>query len=160
MQKDIYNTILVDGHPRGKIFEGIISGTPKPGTCMSMTSAEPDGSGRNTYEPWNGGADGEQDEVIVLLEDIFQGKTKDDAYADGSRGRFYIPLPGDELLVLVANIAGTGDAFAIKDKLMIDDGTGKLIATTGTPEMEPFKVLETVSALTEDTLVLCRATGH
>lgn len=149
------NAIIVSEEPKGHFIEGLLASgqTPKPGQCISLKS---DG----TYEAWNGAADGEQDEVIILLDDNLQGKTVDDAYADGARFFAYIPLPGDELMVLCANISGSGDTYPVAQKLIIDDGTGKAIYTTGTPEMEPFKVLVAPdSYLTADTLVLCRFTG-
>lgn len=155
----IHNAIVVSADPKGHFIEGIIEGTPKPGTMMMLKAATEPVAGKHTYVVWNGAADGEQDEVIVLLPDTLSGQAIDTAYVSGERGFMYIPVAGDEIKCLVANIAGTADAFAIGDKLIIDDGTGKMIATTGTPEMEPFKVLETVAAITEDTLVLCRKIG-
>ena len=71
-----------------------------------------------------------------------------------------MPAAGEEINVLVANIAGTSDSFAIGDLLMVNDGDGKLIATTGSPESEPFIVLETQSAITADTLIHCMYTGR
>ena len=56
--------------------------------------------------------------------------------------------------------SGTSDAFAIGDILMVDDSTGKLVATTGSPESEPFVVMETVAALTADALVHVMFTGY
>lgn len=152
--------VIVTGNPRGVFGEGIIVGTPKPGTCVSLLAAtEPDGGGRFSYEPWNGGADGEQSEVIILLEDHLQGYTFDDAYVTGSRCFLYWPVAGEEFMMLLANIAGTADDHAIGEKLMIDDGTGKLIATTGSPEMEPFICLETITDPTADDHYLVRYTG-
>lgn len=148
-------SIVAAESPRGKYLEVTLASgqTPKPGTCISLKS---DG----TYEAWNGAADGEQDEVIVLIENWPLGVGPTTAYDDGARAMAYIPLPGDELNMLCANISGTADTYPVASKLMIDDGTGKLIATTGTPEMEPFKVIEAPdAALTVDTLVLCRFTG-
>lgn len=156
-----HNEIVLSADPKGHFIEGIIEGTPKPGTCMMIKAAtEPDSGGRLTYVVWNGAADGEQDEVIVLLPDSLQGKTPSDAYVTGTRGYLYIPVAGDELQVLAAD-AGTQNTFAIGDKLMIDDGTGLAIATTGSPEMEPFKVMETVDTDIEaNTLIHVRYTGH
>lgn len=144
-----HNTIVVKG--RGHFIEGkLASGqTPIPGTCISLKS---DG----TYEAWNGAADGERDEVIVLIENDFLGQLKTQAYADGAQFRAYIPLPGDELQVYVTS----GENIAIADKLIIDDGTGRCIETTGTPEMEPFKALESSGgALGANTHILVRFTG-
>lgn len=153
-----YDTILLTPEPRGRFITGIISGTPKPGTVMQLAAATEPVNGNYTYEVYNQAADGNrpQGAIYVLLEDDLQGKTDADAYVSGTLGKLYCPLPGDELRMLLANIAGTGDTFAIGDKLIVDDGTGKLVATTGTPESEPFTVKETAStALTADTLVHC-----
>lgn len=158
-----FNTIVLTGEPRGRFLEGIISGTPKPGTVMQLKAATEPVGGNHTWEVYNRDADGNhpQGALAVLLEDSTQGKTVSDAYVTGTLGRLYVPLPGDELLMLVSNIAGTGDTFAIGDLLIVNDGDGELIATTGSPESEPFTVMETKStALTVDTLVHVMYTGY
>lgn len=149
------STIVVSGDPKGHFIEVQLADgqTPKPGTCVSLNS---DGE----YEAWNGAADGEQDEVIVLTEDWTLGKTVNDAYADGARAQAYIPMPGDEIQVLFGNASGTADDVTVGMKMIIDDGTGKVIPTTGSPEMEPFKALEAITDPTADQLLLCRFTGH
>ena len=53
---------------------------------------------------------------------------------------------------LIGDVAGTGDDHAFGDILMVDDGTGELIATTGTPESEPFMLMEVITDPTADTL--------
>lgn len=155
------NEIVLSVDPKGHFTEGIVSGTPKPGTFMTIKQGvEPDGGGRLTYEVFDGGGtDGVRRGIYILREDNLQGKTKDTAYADGDRCFLYKPLPGDELNVLVKNISGTSDSFAIGDQLIIDDATGKAIATTGSVENEPLEVMETVAAITEDTHVHCLFTG-
>lgn len=152
--------ILCEGEPRGVFKRGIISGTPKPGTVMQIKAATEPVSGCHTWEVYNQSADGAQALIAVLLEDWEQGKTADDAYADGTYGKLYCPAHGEELNMLVANIVGTSDVFAIGDRLIVDDGTGLLIAETGSPTSTPFQVLETKTALTADTLVHCIYTGH
>tara|TARA_R110000824_G_scaffold172434_1_gene350346 strand:+ start:58952 stop:59434 length:483 start_codon:yes stop_codon:yes gene_type:complete len=151
------NAILVTGEPKGVYLDGIVSGALKPGTCVELTSTAAVG-GRFTYQAYQPGTDGEQRPVIVLLENL-EGGTASTAYVSGDRGRFYCPLPGEEVNVLAKNIGGTatgsGDSFAIADLLTLDTGTGKVIATTGTPEMEPFQCLETVAEITADALVHC-----
>ena len=155
------NEIIVTSEPHGRFIEGTVSGTPKPGTCMQIKAATAaDANGRHTWEVYNRAADGNQYLVAVLLPDHYRGKLVSDAYVTGDHCFLYCPLPGDELNMLVANIVGTSDDFAVGDLLIIDDGTGKLIATTGTPEAEPFEVLETKAALTADTLVWCHFTGY
>ena len=156
------NEIVLSGEPRGRFYEGIIASgeTPKPGTVMQIQAAVEPIGGRLTWEMFDAGADGDQRLIAVLLPDQLQGKMATDAYAAGDRCFLYIPLPGDELNMLVSNISGTSDSFAIGDLLMVNDGDGELIATTGSPESESFIVMETVAALTADTLVHCMFTGY
>ena len=154
-----FNTIVLSAPPLGHYVEGIVVGTPSPGTCMQIDAAVEPIGGRLSYEVYNKAADGARGEVIIAIEDALRGKNTTDAYVAADRFFGYSPAPGDELYMLVANIAGTPDAFAIGDNLMIDDGTGLLIAVTGTPNMAQFYVMETKSpALTANTLVHCRYT--
>lgn len=155
---DQYGTIIVSGG-YGIKRGCIVDGTPKPGTCMTVKAATEPVNGRHTYEAYNRDGDGNRAEVAILLEDKNQGKTVDDAYVSGTHGQLYFPQAGDLLQMLLQNQGGTGDSFAIGDYLMIDDGTGKLIASSS-PENEPFVVMETQAALTADTLVLCLFTGQ
>ena len=155
------NEIIVSAEPGGRFLEGIVSGTPKPGTVMQLKAATEPVNGRHTWEVFNGAADAERTLIAVLLPDSLQGDIATAAYVDGERCFLYVPIAGEELNMLVANIAGTSDTFAIGDRLIVDDGTGKLIATTGSPESEPFIVLETkATALTADALVHCMYTGY
>jgi hypothetical protein len=155
-----FDTIVVSGAPAGRFLEGIISGTPKPGTMMQIKAATEPVNGKPTWEVFNGAADGENSLVAILLEDNLQGKTVEDAFVTGTLGRLYCPIPGDELQVLLQDVAGTGDDHAIGEKLMVDDGTGKFIASAGTPESEPFVLLETITDPEADTLAHVMYTGH
>lgn len=152
--------IILAADPKGVFLEGIVSGTPKPGTCMQIQAATAAVNGRFTYEVYAPGTDGEQRLVVVLLEDDLQGKLATDAYVTATRCRLYCPAPGEELNMLLADISGTGDDHAVGDMLMIDTGTGKLIVTTGSPEMESFMCLEAATDPTADALYRCMYTGH
>ena len=158
------NEIIVSAEPMGRFIEGIVYGTPKPGTCMQIKAATAAVNGRFTWEVFNSDADGDQRLVAVLLPDQLQGKLATDAYTSGDRCFLYCPIAGEELNMLVTDVdTGTADTFAIGDLLMIDDGTGKLVDTTGTPEMESFICLETnpdQTAAQADMLVHCMYTGH
>lgn len=154
------NKIIVNPDPRGIFKECIISGTPKPGTVMQVKAATEPIGGCYTWEVFNAAADGDQRLIAVLLENELLGALPTDAYADGDRGFLYCPLPGDELNMLLLDVAGTGDDFAIGDLLMVDDGTGKLVATTGDPESESFICMETVTDPTADHLTRCMFTGY
>jgi hypothetical protein len=142
-------TIVCKG--RGHFFEGDLAtgNLPKPGQAVTLTSA-------GTYELFNGAADGDRSEMLIVREDELLGKLKTAAYADSSRVYLYAPQPGDEIQVLVLS----GENIAIGDKLIPDDGTGKFIETTGSPEREPFVALESSGgALGADGHILCRFTG-
>lgn len=147
------NRIVVKGHAPFN-FEGIVQGALKPGTVVQIDPTVPLVNGQQSVKVYTRGADGNRPAgpLIVLVEDIGQGKTADQAYNDGDQCFGYIPRPGDELNVLLKDIAGTADDHAAGQVLIVDDTTGKLIATTGTPQSEPFMMLETITDPVADTL--------
>ena len=159
--------IVATENPRGYYEAVTVVGTPKPGTVMAMLSTAPV-QGVYSWEPYgttaaSGGngvaADGNRKVIAVLVEKFWEGKTYNDAYVTGDMGRVYFPLPGDKLNMLLENQGGTGDSFAIGDELMVDDGTGKLLACDSDAEAQPFTVLETVAALTADAHAFVRFNG-
>jgi len=156
----IGNGIIVSSEPRGVFMEGIISGTPKPGTCMQISAGVEMIGGRFTWVAYNPDLDGDRRLVCVLLEDRLQGGLATTAYTSGSQGYLYCPAAGEILNMLLADVGGTGDDFAIGDQLMIDDSTGLLIDVTGSMESEPFTCVETVTDPTADHLTACMYTGH
>jgi len=153
------NDIIVTAEPRGIFLEGFVSGTPKPGTVMQVVASTEPVGGQHTWEVFNQAADGTLALIAVLLPNHLEGKLATDAYASGDRCYLYCPAAGEDLNMLVANISGTGDAFAIGARMMVDDTTGKLVADSSGASV-PFIVMETVAALTADTLVWCKYTGH
>ena len=154
------NEIIVSANARGRRSECVISGTPKPGTVMQIDAAVEPVGGRFTYEVYAPGTDGDQRVIAVLLANSLFGGIATTAYADGDRGYLYFPMAGDELNMILEDVAGTGDTHAIGDVLIVDTGTGTLIDTTGTPEAEPFICLETMTAGTADVLAWCQFTGY
>jgi hypothetical protein len=149
------NNIIVSSAPAGRFEEGIIATAEKPGTIMQRDASVALKSGRHTYIVATPGANGEQPKGAywVLLPNSLIGSAADVAYAAGDRGFLYSPQPGDELNLLMANVAGTADDHALGEKMMVESGTGKLIATTGSPEVEIFQLLEAVTDPTADQLV-------
>lgn len=164
------NKIVVSESPRGVFMEGRVTGTPKPGTVLEIDwSVAKDDGGRFTWEPFGVtgasgakgvSADGDRRIIAVLLADKLQGKTATDAYVTGTRCFMYVPVAGEELNMLVADVAGTGDDHAVADIFMVDDGTGKLVETTGDPESEPFVCLENTTNPLADALLHCLYTGQ
>lgn len=156
------NEIVVASNPRGMFVEGYVDGTPKPGTCMQIKAGVEPIGGRYTYEVYNKAADGARGQILVLCADQLQGKTADDAYVDGDRCFLYSPVMGEELNCLIGDVAGTGATsdFSIGDKLIVDDGTGKLVDASGSEESAPFELLETITDLAADYLAHVVYTGY
>ena len=152
------NNILLACEPKGRFIEGIISGTPKPGTVMQLQATTAPIGGRFTYEVYNPSADNDPREIIVLLEDNLQGFSMTSAYVTGTQGRLYVPLPGEELNMLVADVAGTGDTHTIGDRMGVVHGTGKLAVQSTSANPASFQLLETVAAPVADTLLFCMRT--
>jgi hypothetical protein len=151
------NCIVVSADPYGRFFEGIISGTPKPGTMMEIVPATAAVNGRFTWRVFSG-ASGAAQLCAILLEDALQGKTATDAYVTATQGRMYCPLPGDHMNILVADVAGTADDRAIGDIMMVQTGTGKFIADSSGAR-KPFMLLEAATDPTADALMWAMATG-
>lgn len=158
------NVIVLSCEPKGRFVEGFINAgeTPKPGTIMQIDPTQANVGGRHVWKTYAPGADGENPlgPHIVLTNDFLRGISVETAYAAGDRCFGYIPLPGDELNLLVKNIAGTADDHALGEKLMVDHGTGMMIATTGTPENEVAVLKEAITDPTADTLAWCEWSGH
>ena len=157
--------IIVTANPRGLFREGTIAAgeTPKPGTIVQIqTSAGIGNDGNFTYEIYNADADGARPKgpLFILLPDRLSGKLETAAYAAGEHGFVYTPMPGEEFNCIVGDVAGTGDDHAFGEILIIDDTTGELVATTGTPETECFMCLETITDPTADTLTHVIYTGY
>lgn len=154
------NQIIVSANPQGKFMEGYIAAgeTPKPGQILQIDATVALKGGRHTYKIYAPGADGENPlgPYWVLLEDRFRGdRTMTSAYAAGDRCFLYSPENGDELNLLVLNITGTADDHALGEKMMVDNTTGKMIITTGSPEDEVAVLLEVITDPTADTLAWC-----
>jgi len=153
------NKILLTPYPQGRRLEGIVYGTPKPGTVMSIKSPFYQG-GWHQWEPYSG-ASGERGLIAVLLEDEGQGKLVTEAYVTGTPCFLYCPIPGDELNMLLADVSGTGDTHLVLEKLRVETATGKLIISASSPEAEPFMLLEAqATALSADVLAPCIFTGY
>jgi len=155
------SVILLASNPRGLFLEGIMYGTPSPGTLMTVKAAtEPVGT-KFTWEPYNTDGNGVRNLTAVLLEP-FHGASYSTAYVTGERCRMYVPFAGEEMNMLITHAGtGTGDSLAIGDMLIAVDGTGLLLQTTGTVESEPFMALETVADLViAGSLCHCIYTGY
>jgi len=158
--------IIATAYPKGVFIEGIVDSsiTPKPGTLMVRKGSTEMVNGKFTYtnvlDRLNEGDDGIRVTIAILIEDELQGKNYDDAYSGGETCFLYCPAPGEQFNMRVADVSGTGDDHAIGDLFISQTTTGKLIATTGSPEAEPFECLETSTNPTSEQLLLCEYTGY
>jgi|TARA_R110002096_G_scaffold55026_16_gene141645 hypothetical protein len=150
------NEIIVTGEPKGVFLEGYITGTPLPGTIVTLDVSEAVSNGRFTYEPFSP-ATGLRAMTAVLLPDSLKGKTETEAYVTGDRCFMYVPVAGEEMNVLVQD---SEDAIVVGDLLIVETATGLLLETTGTPESEPFQALEALGTIAADTLCHVIATGQ
>lgn len=160
------NSIIVDAEPQGKFTEGYVATgqTFYPGMVVQRDATVALISGRHTYKYYDRAADGDQPIgafwiVTERLNAMF-GKSMSDSYTAGERCSLYSPMAGEELNLLVANLSGTADDHALDEILMVDDGTGKLVATTGSPETEVAQLLEAITDPTADTLAWVQWSGH
>ena len=159
------------GAAKGIQMEGIIASgqTPKPGTVMEMTATAAVAS-FFCWTPYgvtaaSGGnfvsADGDRKLIVILLENFKEGKIYSDAYAAGDHCYLYVPQAGEEFNMLLQNQSGTGDTFTLGQELMVDDGTGKLLACDSDAEAQPFHIMSAVSsALTADAHNWVMFRGH
>lgn len=178
------NAIVVSSQARGVFREGIINGTPKPGTMMTIKPAVVSVGTRFTWEAFlatNSGSGGTVRDaakrlVTVLLPDDVSGANATTAYVSGTRGFLYCPAPGEELNMLVADFAGTSSAselIAIGDMFCAQNGTGKLIKNTlvntrfdslfTVPDSIPWQALEATTLATDyiaDTLTWMQFCGQ
>jgi hypothetical protein len=158
------NQIIVSSEPKGKFMEGFVKAgeTFVPGITVQRDPTVALRQGRHTYKIYAPGVDGEQPlgPFWVVLNDYLSGGLVTDIVAAGERCFLYSPEPGDELNMLLLNLAGTADDHPLGEKLMVDHGTGKLIVTTGSPETEVAQLLESVTDPIADTLAWVVWTGH
>jgi len=142
---------------RGYPVEGIVNTgeTLYPGMIVQIDPTQSQVGGRWIMKIYNRDADGDRPAgpFIVVCEDLKQGKTTSDTYTAGERMQGFVPLPGCELNLLYKNVAGTADDVSLGNLFIVDDGTGKVIVTTGSPETEVAMALEAVTDPTADTLV-------
>lgn len=156
------NRIVVNADAKGPYEWGFVTTAEKPGTILQIDPSVALKAGKHTWVAYNRDADGDRPKgpFAVLVEDLYQGRDATTAIVAGDFAKLYIPMPGDELNLLFGNAAGTGDDIALGDILMVDDGTGKLVETTGTPETEVAVALEAITDPTADQLIWVRWTGH
>lgn len=150
------NSVIVSADPQGKHMEGFLADGLSDIRCGRILQRDPTVAlrgGRHTYKLYDRSADGNNPAgpLYILRERYLMGGTLDDTFDGGENIQLYTPVDGEELNVEIANISGTADDHPAGELLMVDDGTGKLVVSTGPPEQAPFQLLETITDPTADT---------
>lgn len=159
------NRIILEGSPKGKFMECVISGTPKPGTFMEIVGSTAPVGGRFTFRATTRN-DGTKGPIVILKEDDIQGKRYSDAYVSGTVGFLYWPIAGEEFNAMYRYAPGTSTVSEenIGDLLEIDGATGMLqaVGSTGPTHVSaPFYLLEHLGvALTANAWVWVQYLGN
>ncbi len=153
------------GHGR---YMPLINGTGGdlyPGTIVQVDYTDAIDGGVFTAVDYNADIDGGRPKgAHVVVLDTMQkmvGRLMTDAIPTLEMFQGYAPIAGDELNLLWADVSGTGttDVIAIGTVGIVQDTTGEIIATTGSPEAEVCIARERI-ALSGDSLIWCEWTGH
>jgi hypothetical protein len=152
------NEIIVTANPRG-IFLWVYIGaglTPKPGTVVQFDPTVALKGGNHTVTLYDRSVDGDRTAgpLVVLINDGMISRLTSTAYTAGEFAPAYIPMAGEELNMLVLDISGTGDDHTAGELLMIDDGTGKLVASTSSTGLTNPATAATLSAVADATSTL------
>lgn len=159
------NRIIVSSEPQGKFTEGYVKSgnTFQPGMVVERDPSVALSNGRHTYKYANPGADGGQPKgAYWIVTDMLHwliGKAISDTIAAGERVVLYSPMAGEEINLLLLNIAGTADDHALGEVLIVKDNVGKFIATASTPDSKCAQLLEVVTDPIADTLAWCQWAG-
>jgi hypothetical protein len=148
------NKILVCPEPHGSFEWGYLAGAYLPGVVLERDPTVALKAGKHTYKVYSPGADGKNPKggYWVLLENEYLAQPATVAYASGDFAKMYSPRMGEELNLLVANLAGTADDHALGEQTMLQNASGKLVVTAGTPQNEVAQVLEAITDPVADTL--------
>ncbi len=158
------NEIIVTSDPKGQFDSFYLTTAMKPGTIVQRDPSVALKSGRFTAKLYDADADGGRPKgalwVVTQLHHAMTWMTATDEIPVGELAKCYCPRAGEEINLLLANLSGTADDHTAGEILIVDDTTGLLIATTGSPETEVAMLLETVTDPTADQLVWCEWTGY
>src|SRR5438132_6780507 len=108
------NETIVSSNPRGVFEEGYVKATLtfQPGIVVEIDPTVALVNGEHTYKYATPGADGGIPKgpywIVTNLLNALVGKTMSDTYAAGSRVSLYSPMPGEQLNLLLLDVAGTG----------------------------------------------------
>ncbi len=150
--------IILSSNPKGVFLSGIAGDTSKPGTIMQVALATERIGNNFTYIASAPGTDGYKVLCAVMIESSKFGLSVGTAAVSGQLIEMYVPASGEDINVLVGEVAGTGNSYAIGDKLIIDAEDGLLVPFTGSPQDTPFIMMETLTQVSGSYLAWVRKT--
>ena len=163
------NEICVNGEFPKARFMSYINGTGGdlyPGTICQIDYSTALVGGKHTCVVYNADIDGGRPKgpIIIALDTMGKliGRLMTDPIPSGEIFQGVTPLPGEEYNLMISD-ADTGTStndVAIGTTMIVRDGFGTLIATTGSPENEVAITQEAVNNLSGNTLGWCRWTGY
>lgn len=148
--------VMLSSNPKGQFMSGIAGDSlSMPGNIMQVKAATERIGNQFTFILAAPGTDGKKVLAAILLDDAKNGFLMGNSTTTvGQQIEMYVPAPGEEINVRVGETAGTGNSFAIGDRLEANASGGYLIPeSTGT--QAPFICLETITQTTADQLTWC-----
>ena len=138
--------------------EGVIAAgqNPLPGQIVQADATVPLQGGRMTWKLFTPASGAKPSgPLIVLTEDLMQGRTAQTAYNAGERAQGAIMRQGCEF-----NGLYHGAAVAADVNVAVATATGKFFTAAGTEAVIPAKTLEPCAAVNTDTLTWMQFSGY
>lgn len=157
------NQILVSSELEGRRMEGFVKAgqTFTPGIIVMRDPTVALRQGRHTYKIYDRTTgDPTGGPAYVVRQDYLRGDLVTQTYGPGERCFLYELDEGDEVNLLVKNLAGTADDHALGEMLMIDANTGKMVVSDGTKQKEVAMLQEAIVDPIADTLAWCIWRGN
>lgn len=132
-------SIVVSAAPRGVYLNGVSAVALTPGQLVDISAV--DSEGNYTFQLAAPGGNGHRG-FFGVVDLPYQGGVYSDSIPAGDQVRVYVPIKGDQLNVRVK----TAEVIAVGGKLILENSSGYVLATTGTVEEEPLVALEALTS--------------
>ena len=150
------NKIVATSEPRGHQEEGQLTEANRfPGTILQIDASITPLNGQFGWKASNPGTDGLAVLKAVLQEDFEQGvASTGTAYPQNAWVPIYMIQHGEYINLLLGEVAGTGNTYAVGDKLIVDAEDGILVPFTGSPAATFGQCCEVVTQVAGSHLTL------
>jgi hypothetical protein len=151
------NSIVVSASPINPFEWGYINDTSVPGTVMQIDNSVGPYTGRFAWKASAPGTDGQGVLRAILMEDRQQGFPMTQAFVQGTWGEMYFPSSGEEVNLILGEVAGTGNSYNIGDALMIDAESGIMVPYVAGSGTDVFAIcLEKLTQVAGAHLTWCK----